>query len=74
MRLQTWQAGYITQKFDGEWVYIITISYGKNITSLGITNGDTASESMYEDEGERSIMEGRHEMVKQFREYEFGRK
>ena len=40
----------------------------------GLTTGNTATDSLYDDESVRRIMERHHEMMRKFREVEFSRK
>ena len=47
---------------------------GKSIVFPGLTTGNTATVSLYDDEAVRRIMERHHEMMKKFREVEFSRK
>ena len=47
---------------------------GKSVMYPGIAQGNEATESMYENEGVRRIMEGHFEVGKKFRELEFGSK
>ena len=47
---------------------------GKSITFPGLTTGDTATESLYDDETVRKIMERHYELMRRFREVEFSRK
>ena len=46
---------------------------GKNLVILGISQGHIATESLYDDNGVRTIMERHREVGKKFRECEFGR-
>jgi len=46
----------------------------KNIVFPGITTGNTATESMYDDEMVRAIMERHRLIMKDFREQEFSKK
>ena len=47
---------------------------GKNITLPGLTSGNLATESLYDDEAVRQIMARHNEIMKEFREAEFTRK
>ena len=47
---------------------------GKSIVFPGLTTGNTATESLYDDEAVRRIMERHHEIMRKFREVEFSRK
>ena len=47
---------------------------GKNVVFPGISTGNIATESLYDDEGVRRIMERHRMLMKEFREQEFSRK
>merc|ERR1712237_194532 len=47
---------------------------GKSIMLPGLSNGNLATESLYDDEAIRRIMERHHEVLKQYREIEFTKK
>merc|ERR1712237_117435 len=47
---------------------------GKSIVLPGLSNGNLATESLYDDEAIRRIMERHHEVLKQYREIEFTKK
>ena len=47
---------------------------GKSVTIPGLTMGDMATDSMYDDEMIRRIMECHYAMMKDFRELEFSKK
>ena len=47
---------------------------GKSVVHLGISTGNIATESMYEDEAVREDMEKHFEIAKEFRDIEFGSK
>ena len=47
---------------------------GKSLIFPGLSLGNEVTESMFEDEGVRTIIERQREVGKKFREYEFGRK
>ena len=47
---------------------------GKNVIFPGITTGNVATESLYDNELVRKIMERHYELMKEFRESEFSRK
>ena len=47
---------------------------GKSITLPGLTSGNLATESLYDDEAVRQIMERHHEIMKEFRQAEFTKK
>ena len=47
---------------------------GKSIVFPGLTTGDIATDSLYDDEGVRKIMERHYDLMKKFREAEFSRK
>ena len=47
---------------------------GKSIVFPGLTTGNTATDSLFDDEAVRKIMERHHEMMRKFREVEFSRK
>ena len=47
---------------------------GKSIVLPGLTSGNMATESLYDDESIRRIMERHHEMTKEFRQAEFTKK
>ena len=51
---------------------LLQLVIGKSVTYLGISQGNEATESVFEDEGVRRIMEGH--FGKKFRESEFGAK
>ena len=50
----------------------LTLMTGKSIVHPGISTGNIATESMYEDEAVRKTMEKYFEIAKKFRELEFG--
>ena len=52
----------------------LTLMTGKSIVHPGISTGNIAIESMYEDEAIRKTMEKHFEITKEFREIEFGTK
>ena len=52
----------------------LTLMTGKSIVHPGITTGNRATESIYEDEAVRKTMETHFEVTKEFREIEFGAK
>ena len=52
----------------------LTLMTGKSIVHPGISTGNIATESMYEDEAVRKTMEKHFEITKEFREIEFGSK
>merc|ERR1712030_244186 len=47
---------------------------GKSIVLPGLSNGNLATESLYDDEAIRRIMERHHEVLKQYRQIEFTKK
>ena len=47
---------------------------GRSVVMPGLVNGDVATDSLYDDEQLRKIMERHYEMMKEFREQEFTRK
>merc|ERR1712055_295427 len=47
---------------------------GKNIVLPGLSNGDMTTESLYDDEAVRQIMERHREIQKEFRQVEFTKK
>merc|ERR1712148_152232 len=47
---------------------------GKSIMLPGLSNGNLATESLYDDEAIRRIMERHHEILKQYRQIEFTKK
>ena len=47
---------------------------GKSIVLPGLTTGDEATDSLYDDETVRRIMERHLKLMKKFREVEFSRK
>merc|ERR1712074_193365 len=47
---------------------------GKNIVLPGLSNGNIATESLYDDEAIRRIMERHYEILKQYRQVEFTKK
>ena len=47
---------------------------GKSIVLPGLTTGDVATDSLYDDESVRRIMERHLELMKKFRQVEFSRK
>merc|ERR1711984_33400 len=47
---------------------------GKSIVLPGLTNGDITTESLYDDETVRTIMERHHEILKEYRQVEFTKK
>merc|ERR1712105_249648 len=53
---------------------IMQLVTGKSITLPGISNGNLATESLYDDEAVRQIMSRHHEIMKDFRESEFSKK
>ena len=50
----------------------LTLMTGKSIVHPGVSTGNTATESMYEDEAVRATMENHFKIAKEFREAEFG--
>ena len=52
----------------------LTLITGKSVVIPGISTGNMATESKFEDEAVREAMENRFEIAKQFREIEFGSK
>ena len=52
----------------------LTLMIGKSVLHLGISTGNVATESMYEDEAVRKAIEKHFEISKEFREIEFGSK
>ena len=50
----------------------LTLMTGKSVVHPGISTGNEATESMYEDEAVRKAMERHFEISKEFREIEFG--
>ena len=52
----------------------LQLATGKNVIFPGISTANEASESLYDDELVRKIMERHREVMKQFREQEFSRK
>ena len=52
----------------------LTLMTGKSVVIPGISTGNMATESKFEDEAVREAMENRFEIAKQFREIEFGSK
>ena len=50
----------------------LTLMTGKSIVHPGISTGNVATESMYEDEAVRKTMEKHFEIAKEFREIEYG--
>ena len=67
-----------------EWIYNTIVNVlgftplqlvtGRSVGRLGLVNGDVATDSLYDDEQVRKIMERHYEMMKEFREQEFTRK
>merc|ERR1712105_134778 len=47
---------------------------GKSMVLPGLSNGNLATESLYDDEAVRRIMERHHEVLKQYRRIEFTKK
>ena len=47
---------------------------GKSIVLPGLNNGNVATDSEYDDEAVRKIMEQHYGMMKEFRELEFSKK
>merc|ERR1711905_8676 len=47
---------------------------GKSIVLPGLSNGNTTTESLYDDEAVRTIMENHHEILKEYRQVEFTKK
>ena len=47
---------------------------GKNVVFPGLSTGDVATDSLYDDESVRKIMERHYEIMKEFRELEFSKK
>ena len=47
---------------------------GKSVIYPGLTTGNVATESLYDDEGVRKIMERQNEVMKNYRDAEFSRK
>ena len=47
---------------------------GKSIVLPGLNNGNVVTDSEYDDEAVRKIMERHYEMMKEFRELEFSKK
>ena len=47
---------------------------GKSIVLPSLTSGNVATESLYDDESVRRIMERHHETMKEFRKAEFSKK
>ena len=52
----------------------LSLMMGKSVIHLGISTGNVATESMYEDEAVRKTMEKHFEIANEFREIEFGSK
>ena len=52
----------------------LQLETGKRVTYPGVSKGNEATESVFEDEGVRRIMEGRFEIGKKLRESECGAK
>ena len=52
----------------------LTLMTGKSVVIPGISTGNMATESKFEDEAVREAMENRFEIAKKFREIEFGSK
>ena len=53
---------------------LLQLMTGKGITFPGLRTGDMATDSLYDDEAVRRIMERDYEGMKKFRETEFSRK
>merc|ERR1712105_472858 len=47
---------------------------GKSIVLPGLSNGNMTTESLYDDEAVRKIMERHHEILKEYRQIEFTKK
>ena len=52
----------------------LSLVTGKSVIFPGITTGNIVSESMYNSEAVKRIMERHHRVTKEFREVEFGGK
>ena len=52
----------------------LTLMTGKSVVIPGISTGNMATESKFEDEAVRDAMENRFEITKKFREIEYGSK
>ena len=53
---------------------MVTLVTGKSVVIPGISTGNMATESKFEDEAVREAMENRFEITKKFREIEYGSK
>ena len=56
------------------WIFTFAFSEKKSIVLPGLNNGNIVTESEYDDEAVRRIMERHYGMMKQFRELEFNKK
>ena len=68
VNLASWTHNTNVNRFGYDPMTLVT---GKSVTFPGISNGNVATESLYDSEGVKKLMERHHEMTKAFREIEF---